>query len=67
MKNNKYKIVRMYADGNIPSETIETGLTLEAAQIHCKDPETSSQTCEGFVGTSRTTQFGHWFDGYEEE
>ena len=35
-----YKIVRSYFNGG--KRTIKTGLTLEEAQAHCKDPETSS-------------------------
>jgi hypothetical protein len=34
-----YKIVRMYFKGG--RRTIKSGLTLEEAQAHCKDPETS--------------------------
>ena len=48
-----YKIVRhyhgkpAYGDGghlHSSKRTIETGLTLEQAQAHCNDPETSSRT-----------------------
>jgi len=42
--------------------TIDTGLTLDEAQAHCNDPETSSSTC-----TSNRVKGGwQWFDGYEE-
>ena len=59
-----YKIVRSYfRDGK---RTIKTGLTLEEAQAHCKDPETSSSTCTGAAGVRRMKQKGAWFDGYEE-
>lgn len=60
-----YKIVRMYMHGT--NRTIETGLTLEQAQAHCKDPETSSRTCTGSAGKKRTRERGPWFDGYSEE
>jgi hypothetical protein len=60
-----YKIVRFFQ--NRASLTIETGLTLEEAQAHCKDPETSSRTATTKVGTARTAVFGPWFDGYTEE
>lgn len=54
----KYKIIRHYFDG----ENVETlrGLTLEQAQDHCKDPETSSST-------AKFGEPGKWFDGYEKE
>lgn len=45
-----YKIIRFHQDDD--NEVIATGLTLEEAQTHCKDPSTHG---EG------------WFDGYEEE
>ena len=62
-----YKIVRMFFNDDIPTKTIKTGLTLEEAQSHCQDPETSSSTCEGITGIERTNELGKWFDGYEEE
>jgi hypothetical protein len=62
-----YKIVRFFQDGNVPSEVIVRGLTLEQAQAHCQDPETSSSTATGEAAQRRTEQFGPWFDGYEEE
>jgi hypothetical protein len=50
-----YKIVRKYRDGNHPdnNKVIKTGLSLEEAQEHCKDPE--------------TREAGVWFDCYYEE
>lgn len=62
-----YKIVRMYFDRNIPKRTIATGLTLEEAQAHCKDPETSSRTCTKPHNKRRTERLGPWFDGYTEQ
>ena len=56
-----YKIVRIYypkinSEGRVVSQkrtrTIQTGLTLEEAQAHCKNPETKVK--------------GVYFDGYEE-
>lgn len=61
-----YKIIRLYRDAGIRRRVIDTGLTLEEAQAHCSDPETSSSTCLGPVGTRRTREIGAWFDGYEE-
>lgn len=59
-----YKIVRHYFKGG--KRTIETGLTLEEAQAHCEDPETSSSTCTTAKGKARTRRMGCWFDGYQE-
>ena len=58
-----YKIVRMFFKGG--KRTIESGLTLEEAQAHCKDPETSSKTATKYAARKRTEQRGPWFDGYE--
>lgn len=55
-----YKVIRFYADDR-ERETLQTGLTLEEAQAHCQDPETSSRT------TTTDDEPGTWFDGYEEE
>ena len=60
-----YKIVRHYFNGN--EKTIETGLTFEQAQKHCKDLETSSSTCTNNEGETHTEKYGKWFDGYTEE
>ncbi len=57
-----YKIVRFYQRDANARETIKTGLTLEEAQEHCSDPETSSRTSTSDDGTR-----GPWFDGYYEE
>lgn len=60
-----YKIIRHYLH-NRPKRTIETGLTLEQAQAHCNDPESSYATCQKSEGNRRTAKFGPWFDGYEK-
>jgi hypothetical protein len=60
-----YKIVRFYKES--AREAIQTGLTLEEAQAHCKDPETSSSTATSDEARKRTATYGAWFDGYEEE
>lgn len=62
-----YKIVRMYQSAQIRQRTIDTGLTLEQAQAHCRDPETSSRTCKKPHNRRRTRKLGAWFDGYTEE
>ena len=58
-----YKIVRFYGDKST-KRTIETGLTLEQAQAHCNDPETSSITCTSAKSKAITAKHGAWFDGY---
>ena len=40
-----YRIVRLHKD-NYERPVLLQGLTLEEAQEHCSDPETSSSTCE---------------------
>ncbi len=61
-----YKIIRSFRDhdGDV---WIRGGLTLQEAQDHCHDPETSSSTCTSLEGHQRTERHGPWFDGYEEE
>tara|TARA_R100000458_G_C8172465_1_gene172420 strand:+ start:184 stop:489 length:306 start_codon:yes stop_codon:yes gene_type:complete len=46
--DQSYKIIRFFKDK--PSKVIRTGLTLEQARNHCKDPKTSGDD---------------WFDGYD--
>jgi len=64
-----YRIVRHYFNGGSGStiRTIDTGLSLEQAQAHCQDPETSSSTCTTAAGKRCTRQHGAWFDGYTRE
>lgn len=62
-----YRIVRLYRDRTTPSRTIRRGLTLEQAQAHCQDPETSSSTCTSAEGKRRTKRLGPWFDGYDND
>jgi len=61
----QYKIVRMYFNSGIHKpRVVRRGLTLEEAQEHCSDPETSSRTCTGYVARKRTEKCGPWFDSY---
>ena len=57
-----YQIIRFFKEED--NEVIDTGLTLEEAQKHCNDPETSSST--GTLGKAQylTARYGAWFDGY---
>jgi hypothetical protein len=66
LDETSYKVVRFY-QRRIPSRVIETGLTLEEAQEHCNDPETSSRTCTDPELVAHTETHGDWFDGYTEE
>ena len=64
-----YKIIRLYFDDNGfggNRRLIKTVLTLEEAQSHCQDPETSSSSCTNSSGKVRTRRLGQWFDAYEE-
>lgn len=56
-----YTVTRKYQSH--PDKVIATGLTLEEAREHCKDPETSSRTCTH----SDEDGMGNWFDAYKEE
>jgi len=62
-----YKILRFYQRDDVETEEIATGLTLEDAQEHCSDPETSSRTCKLPENVARTSACGEWFDGYTQE
>lgn len=60
-----YQVSRFYFDDDTPTRVIATGLTLEQAQAHCRDPETSSRTAS--EETLADELPGPWFDGYDEE
>ena len=62
----RYNVVRFYFNRPGHKRTILENLTLEEAQRHCSDPETSSSTCTSLTGKRRTRQMGPWFDGYEQ-
>lgn len=58
-----YRIVRVFEDKH-PSQVLLTGLTIEQAQAHCKNPETSSSTCSDEWAWEEK---GRWFDCFEHE
>ena len=63
---DKYKIIRGFRDSR-RRITIARNLSLEEAQAHCRDPQTSSTTCTSATGRARTRKMGPWFDGYERD
>ncbi len=62
-----YCIRRMFQRDNVLNRVVKRGLTLEQAQEHCHDPETSSKTATSLRARNLTRDLGPWFDGYEEE
>ena len=62
-----YCIVRSYFEDGVRNKRIREGLTLEEAQEHCSDPETSSRTYTEDAGIEHTEKYGPWFDGFESE
>lgn len=62
----KYHLVRFYA--HLSPVILNKGRTvsLEDAKAHCKNPETSSQTCKTKKALEHTRRMGPWFDGYHE-
>lgn len=64
-----YRVVRMYQDSRFPKRAVRglTGLYLEEAQAHCRNPESSSRTATSAAARRRTRERGPWFDGYEAD
>lgn len=62
-----YTIYRFFLRAEHGRQIVKTGLTLEEAQKHCQDPETSSKTAKGPEARISTILRGPWFDGYQEE
>jgi hypothetical protein len=62
-----YKIIRKFQSDLVEDQELQGGLTLEQAQEHCSDPETSYRTCTSQEGKERTEQFGPWFDAFYPE
>ena len=65
MRLSMYKITRIYRDRDTRT-TITRGLTLEQAQAHCSDLNTSSSTAWVTSALKRTKRYGPWFDSYTE-
>lgn len=68
MSEGQYVIKRFYRDNERLNGTIvfRSYMTLEQAQEHCSNPESSSETCTSAEGIERTKQHGPWFDGYDK-
>jgi hypothetical protein len=66
-QRKRYNIRRLYFNRPGRGRIIARGLTLEEAQAHCSDPETSSSTCTRGAGRARTRRMGAWFDSYEDQ
>lgn len=62
-----YAIVRHFAAQGLPNKVVRTGLSREEALLHCRDLESSSQTCRGPSGRALTKKKGPWFDGFTRE
>ena len=62
-----YKITRYYRNRPGDPDVIQRGLTLDEAQEHCNDPQTSSSAATSPQAQAITEQSGPWFDGYTEE
>jgi hypothetical protein len=61
-----YSIIRNYFNKPDGGRVILRGLTLEEAQAHCRDPETSSSTATSAKANAITRRVGPWFDSYTE-
>jgi len=61
----RYRIVRFYRHAAVVRRGLPSGLTLEQAQAHCADLNTSSTTAWKTSAINRTKRYGAWFDGYE--
>ena len=64
---SKYTIMRFYQEDGKRRRVMKKDLTLEEAQAHCRDRETSSRTCESEENVKHKQKHGPWFDGYEEK
>ena len=63
----RYKIVRHYFNAGIRNRVMQTRLTLEQAQAHCRSDESSSRTATSKSAKATTRRVGAWFDGYTLE
>ena len=64
--NSNYRIVRLFRDSG-RNYTIARNLTLNEAQAHCQNPNSSSRTATDKTGKARTRKCGPWFDAYADK
>lgn len=62
----RYRIRRFYMRHGSRLVRGLSGLTLEQAQAHCADLNTSSRMAWKTSAVKRTQRYGQWFDRYEE-
>ena len=61
-----YRVTRRFGEDH-PEQIVEEGLSLEEARKICRDPESSSQSCQDPDNIRLTELYGPWFNGYSEE
>ena len=61
-----YSIVRNYFNRPGRGRVLHRGLTLDEAQAHCADPETSSSTATTAKAKAITRRNGPWFDSFTD-
>lgn len=62
----RYNVDRVYFRRPGHRRRILSNVTLEQAQVHCKDLNTSSSTAWKTSAVNRTKRYGPWFDSYTE-
>ena len=63
----RYKVLRYFADPELPPVVVKTGLSLDEAQDHCNLANSSSRTCTDELGQARTARYGAWHDEWKEQ
>ena len=60
-----YRVIRFFEGRYREPFVLRKGLTKEAAQAWCADPETSSSTCTTPARRRYTRDNGRWFDSWQ--
>lgn len=66
-KVTTYRVIRFFEGRHREPFVLRKGLTKEAAQAHCADPETSASTCTTPARRRYTRLHGRWFDAWQAE